>query len=173
MVVLAAVALAGTKYLHRRFPLRYGGYIESYAEEYGLDKFMVAGVIYTESSFNNKAHSGLARGLMQLTDNTAAWVAGELGIDYDYDMAEDPETNIRMGCYYLSLLKEMYSDTGTALAAYNAGMGTVSKWLEDDRYSQDGKTLSAIPYRETENYVKKVELFTRIYRKLYEKEEWK
>ena len=165
--VLAVLIKVGTDAVFRHFPLRYGGYIEQYSAEYGLDKYLGAGVIYAESGFDNKAHSGLARGLMQMTDKTADWVAEQLGIDYDYDMAEDPETNIRMGCYYLAHLTEKYKNTDTALAAYNAGMGKVTEWLADENYSKDGKTLDDIPYKETRNYVKRVKFFERVYRRLY------
>ncbi|MCR4718741.1 MAG: lytic transglycosylase domain-containing protein [Firmicutes bacterium] len=166
VVLLANVCV---KTIYAKFPLKYEEYIEKYATEYGLDKYMICGVIYAESCFDNKAHSGLARGLMQLTDATADWVSGKLRIDYDYDMAEEPEINIKMGCYYLSCLIDKYSNEETALAAYNAGMGNVSKWLEDARYSADGKTLFDIPYGETKRYVKRVKVFTYIYKQLYAK----
>lgn len=172
LFLLLAVFLVcvGIKTAYRLFPIKYGEYIEKYSEEYGLNKYLVSGVIYAESGFNTKAHSGLARGLMQLTDETADWVAEKMGIRYEYDMAEEPETNIKMGCYYLSHLIEKYENTETALAAYNGGMGNVSKWLADTRYSEDGKTLIKIPYPETEKYVKRVKLFTYIYSKLYKKQ---
>jgi len=174
--VFAALALvllvnAGVRALYAKFPLKYSEYIEKYSAEYGLSKYMVSGVIYAESRFDNKAHSGLARGLMQITDATADWVAEKLGIDYDYDMAEEPEINIKMGCYYLSCLIEKYHNEETALAAYNAGMGNVSKWLADARYSSDGETLDDIPYGETKRYVKRVKVFTYIYEQLYGKKE--
>ena len=171
-IVLAAAAIflflrAGRNAVFRCFPLKYGGYIERYAGEYGLDKTLVAAVIYAESGFDNTAHSGLARGLMQMTDATADWVAERLGIEYEYDMAEEPEINIKMGCYYLSYLEETYRNTETALAAYNAGMGNVTKWLTDKSYSEDGKTLDDIPYKETRHYVKRVKIFEKVYKKLY------
>lgn len=167
--LLAAFLAVGLCYraVYRLVPMKYEDIIEKYAEEYGLSKYLVDGVIYAESGFNNTAHSGLARGLMQLTDDTADWVSGKLGIEYEYDMAEDPETNIKMGCYYLSYLIEQYGNTDTALAAYNGGMGNVSKWLADKKYSLDGKTLYKIPYAETEKYVKKVNFFKKVYEKLY------
>ena len=167
LLVLALIAGACVKAVYRLFPMEYGEFIERYSNEYGLSKYLVSGVIYAESGFNNKAHSGLARGLMQLTDETADWVAEKMGIEYEYDMAEEPEINIKMGCYYLAHLIEKYQNTETALAAYNGGMGNVSKWLADERYSLDGKTLAKILYAETERYVKRVKIFTYIYSKLY------
>lgn len=170
ILITAAVILSvGVGAAYRLFPMKYGESIEKYSKEYGLNKYLVSGVIYAESGFNEKAHSGLARGLMQLTDETAMWIAEKTGIEYEGNMAEDPEINIKMGCYYLSYLIKRYENTETALAAYNGGMGNVSKWLEDERYSKDGKTLFKIPYAETEKYVKRVKLFTKIYTKLYKR----
>lgn len=164
---LALLLSMGVYAVYRLFPMDYADTIEKYADEYGLSKYLVSGVIYAESGFNEKAHSGLARGLMQLTDETAFWIAEKLGIEYEADMAEDPETNIKMGCYYLSYLIDKYENTETALAAYNGGMGNVSKWLCDKNYSSDGKTLFKVPYAETEKYVKRVTFFTKIYSRLY------
>jgi soluble lytic murein transglycosylase len=55
----------------------------------------------------------------------------------------------------------------TALAAYNAGWGNVRKWLRDEAYSADGRTLHTIPFKETENFVKRVNAATDKYRELY------
>lgn len=172
LLLLAAIMipLAKTgyrKFLDRFLPLKYEGYIEKYAEEYKLDKYLVMAVIRAESSFDHAAHSGIARGLMQITDDTAKWIAGQLKLDYYEDMVEEPETNIKMGCYYLSYLKNHYNNTETALAAYNAGMGNVASWLSDSRYSSDGVTLYEIPYGETKRYVQRVKKLAVIYEKLY------
>ena len=81
-------------------------------------------VIKVESNFVPEAHSGVAGGLMQLTEETAEWNAKELGITTEYDYM-DPETNIRFGCHYLRHLIDVYGNIDTALAAYNGGMGNV------------------------------------------------
>lgn len=151
------------------YPLRYEQYITQYAKEYDLDRCLVMGVIKAESNYVHDAHSGVARGLMQITDDTAKWIAGKMNLQFETDDIEDPETNIKMGCYYLRYLLDVYGDTDVALAAYNGGMGNVSKWLNDKRYSRDGKTLDEIPFRETREYVKKVNNYTEAYRKTYEK----
>jgi len=72
-----------------------------------------------------------------------------------------------MGCFYLSYLIDHYKNIETALAAYNAGMGNVSSWLEDKKYSKDGKTLTEIPYSETAKYVRRVRSLRKIYKILY------
>lgn len=155
------------KLMDRFLPLKYESEIEKYSEEYELDPYLVMAVIRAESSFDHKAHSGVARGLMQLTDDTAEWISGKIGEAYYKDMVDVPELNIKMGCYYLSYLSKRYKNIDTALAAYNAGMGNVSAWLSDKRYSPDGNALTEIPYGETKRYVKRVKILWKIYQKIY------
>lgn len=149
------------------YPMRYEYYISSFAQENGLDKFLVAAVIKTESNFIYDAHSGKARGLMQLTDETAEWVASKMKLDFKKDDVDIPEVNIKMGCWYLKYLIDKYDNIDTALAAYNGGMGNVSKWLADEKYSDDGKTLKYIPFKETREYVEKVNSYRKIYKEKY------
>ena len=56
----------------------------------------------------------------------------------------------------------------TALAAYNAGLGNVSKWLVNPEYSSDGNTLDVVPYKETDGYVEKTLKYMEKYNKYYE-----
>ncbi len=149
------------------FPLEHESEIKTYAKEYSLSVYEVMGVIYAESQFCSGAHSGVAKGLMQITDETAKEIAGKLGMEYNEDMAYNPEKNIKMGCYYLAQLKELFGNMDTALAAYNAGPGRVREWLSDERYSKDGVTLSKIPYQETKEYVARVHKLAELYRNLY------
>lgn len=149
------------------YPLRHEQYITTYSKEYNLDKYLVMGVIKAESNFIHDAHSGIARGLMQITDDTAVWIANKMGIAFNKDDIEDPKTNIRMGCFYLRYLIDIYGDKDVALAAYNGGMGNVTKWLADKRYSSDGKTLKEIPFKETREYVVRVNKYTEVYRNTY------
>jgi len=149
------------------FPLRHSEIIDKYCTEYDLDRYLVMGVIKAESNYIHDAHSGVARGLMQITDDTAEWIAQRLEIEFSGDDIENPEINIRMGCYYLDYLIEKYKDVDVALAAYNGGMGNVNKWLADSRYSSDGVTLDDIPFAETAEYVRRVARFREIYERKY------
>ena len=107
-----------------KYPVAYADYIVKYSKANDLDPFLVMAVIKVESNFVPEAHSGVAGGLMQLTEETAEWNAKELGITTEYDYM-DPETNIRFGCHYLRHLIDVYGNIDTALAAYNGGMGNV------------------------------------------------
>ena len=159
--------LGAIRVLQIIFPLEYEAEIQSAADEYGLDSYMVMGVIYAESKFSSGAHSGVASGLMQITEETAKELAGKLGMEFNEDMTYNPEKNIKMGCYYLAQLKELFGNMDTALAAYNAGPGRVKEWLLNEDYSGDGVTLLKIPYSETEKYVQRVHKITELYGKLY------
>ncbi|MDD6734977.1 MAG: lytic transglycosylase domain-containing protein [Clostridiales bacterium] len=166
-VLFFAVRWGYGELLDRFLPLKYEDSVVKYSEENGLDSYFVMAVIRAESGFDHEAHSGLARGLMQITDDTAKWIAVQLGLEYHEDMVEDPATNIKMGCFYLAYLMDIYENRETALAAYNAGMGNVNSWLKDPRYSDDGKSLYEIPYGETKRYVERVNKFERLYKKIY------
>ncbi|MBQ2753042.1 MAG: lytic transglycosylase domain-containing protein [Firmicutes bacterium] len=151
-------------------PTKYSGYVEKYADEYNIDKYLVYSVIKTESGFKNEAVSNKsAKGLMQITENTGKWAAEKIGIeDFDVEDLHDPETNIRIGCWYLSyLLNQFDGELSTALAAYNAGSGKVREWLENSDHSSDGITLDTIPYEETLNYVNRVSMTLYLYLKVY------
>lgn len=167
-VIISALKASYNLIMHAVYPVRYYEYIEKYSRKYDLDKYLVMGVIKAESNYIHDAHSGVARGLMQLTEETARWVSEKINIDFSTDDIEDPETNIQMGCYYLSYLISHYNgNINVALAAYNAGMGNVSKWLSDSEYSTDGINLSYIPFAETREYIKKVNNYTEKYKKIY------
>ena len=155
--------------LPRVLPLKYQDIVVKYAAEYNLDKSMVNGVIFCESHFEADAVSTAdAVGLMQVTQETGWWAAEQMGLDPDTIDMTDPETNIRIGCWYLNWLLDKFDGvTETALAGYNAGHGNVDKWLADEAMSADGIILEEIPFEETRSYVKKVQLAQKLYQYVY------
>lgn len=146
-------------------PFEYKLEISAAAAENELDAYFVAALCMTESGFREDASSGVARGLMQITDETAEYVSKHT--DLEYEKRLEPRTNIRMGTWYFKYLSERFSDRKTALAAYNAGPNKVDSWLNNPEYSKDGVTLSKIPYSETRAYIRKVGAFYKIYKWLY------
>ena len=132
-------------------------------EESGLEPALVYAVMKAESGFDERAISPAgAKGVMQLMPSTAAFIAELENIPFDEKRLFEGEYNVRLGCAYLKYLLERFEER-TALAAYNAGEGTVRLWLKDGRYSADGVTLDSIPYSETRQYLKKISLFRKIY----------
>lgn len=112
--------------------------IKRAAETYNIPEKLISSIIKQESNFNPTATSSAgATGLMQLMPGTAKY----LGVTNSLD----PEQNIMGGAKYISqMLSQFDGNIETALAAYNAGPGTVKKY--------DGIP----PYKETQNYVQKV-----------------
>lgn len=155
--------------LPRVLPLRYQETVQRYAAAYALEESLVYAVIRCESNFDADAVSPAgAIGLMQVTQETGQWAANQLGMDAETLDLTDAETNIRIGCWYLSWLEEKFEgETATVLAGYNAGHGNVARWLADAEMSKDGITLDEIPYAETKRYVKRVETAQMLYRLFY------
>jgi soluble lytic murein transglycosylase len=158
-------------FMKNAYPLRYTDIVAKEATANHLDPALVYSVMKAESNFdpNAKSHAG-AMGLMQLTPDTFSWVQTKLKSEIKYAESDlyNPEINVRYGCKLLSMLLEKYSQTGTALGAYNAGIGTVNSWLKDTDISKDGTSLDNIPYQETKNYVNAVLKNYDNYKKLYQ-----
>ncbi len=152
------------------YPRPYHELVETYAKHYEIDTAVVYSVMKVESKHNTQAisRSG-AKGLMQIMDQTGAWGAQEIGIvAYENNMLFKPEVNIQIGCWYIAkLLRQYEGDLEVALAAYNAGSGHVAKWRSNPAYSQDGKHLHTIPFKETRLYVQKVKWHYTFYKWLY------
>jgi len=153
-------------------PLEYAGLIMQYSLAQNLDPALVSAVILCESSFNPQAESRVgARGLMQLMEDTAGWVAHKLDEDdasYSFDLLYDAETNIRFGTWYLGYLSRRFGGDATKIVcAYHAGQGNVDAWLSNPKYSSDGVTLDVIPTQDTSAYSSRVLRARDVYRKYY------
>jgi len=166
-ILIFAVA---PKILKSMFPTPHLDVVEKYARDHQVKITMVYAVMKAESGFraNVVSHKG-AIGLMQITEATGKWIASELGItEYTTDKLNDPELNIRLGCWYLSyLIKRFDGNTELALAAYNAGEGTVSRWIDSDNIGWEDSRIKSLPYKETEKYLVRVNRIYFVYKTLY------
>lgn len=167
MIVLGGILKAPVQKII--YPLKHEEYIHKYSSEYDIEPYLVMGIISAESRFDENAVSHKdAIGLMQLKEETAMWCIEKFNIDLANSNLYAPDVNINIGCAYLSFLLDYFDgEIKTAVAAYNAGQGNVSKWLKDKKYSSDGKTLDNIPFKETSDYVEKVFKRKNIYKRLY------
>ncbi|MDO4436770.1 MAG: lytic transglycosylase domain-containing protein [Coriobacteriaceae bacterium] len=149
------------------YPLSYEEEISDSSVRHGVDPYLVAAVIQAESSWKPDAssHKG-AQGLMQLMPETADDMVRKGLVDgsiYDSGNLSDPATNIEFGCAYLSYLLEYFNGvTDNAIAAYNAGMGNVDDWTQ-----QDSILHNAITFPETQAYLVRVNMAQGRYRELY------
>ena len=142
------------------------------ASEFNVSPSLIAAVIMNESSFRPAARSAVgARGLMQLMPDTAEWIAHKLRLnDYQFDQLDDPGTNIRFGCWYLSYLSSLFNgDPLCVVCAYHAGQGEISSWLSNPLYSSDGTTLirNNLPEGPTKQYAGRVTRDYGIYQAKY------
>jgi soluble lytic murein transglycosylase len=108
-----------------------------------------------ESRFMPKiVSSAEAVGLMQVIPETSAMMAQKLGMK-QYKM-DQPADNIKIGTAYLDLThNEFNQNSMLAVASYNAGPNAVAGWLNRDIKDPDA-FVEAIPYPETEGYVRSV-----------------
>lgn len=167
IICIALIICISFSVLRKLFPVPYQKVIDEYCKKYSVDKWFVTALIKAESNFNEDAvsHAG-AKGIMQVTDETFSFCRENTDIKTPDIFS--PDANIHAGVWYLSyLIKKYDGNTQNALAAYNAGMGNVDKWLKDTRYSSDGKTLKEIPFSETVRYTEKINRYKIIYNILY------
>ena len=151
------------------YPLKYTENIEKYAEKYNVDKYLVYAIIKAESNFNEKAKSkSNAIGLMQIMEATAKEIAAKMELDIMKEQLYKPELNIQIGVkYYASLLEKYNNNYKIAIIAYNAGIGNVDKWIKEGIIKEDGTDLENVPFKETNNYVRKILRNYEIYKGLY------
>ena len=166
---LLDIVITKIEYKAYKKPDEYAQYIEKYSEKYDVPEHVIYSVIKAESGFDRKAESGAgAIGLMQMMPDTFEELTDIHFKEYlDVSMLYDAETSIRYGTFYLSYLYGIYGEWSVVFAAYNAGPGNVRDWLEDETYSSDGKTLDKIPFKETRNYVSRVNRYIEKYDELY------
>ncbi len=169
LLTALAVFVIAPAVLRSHYRLSYAELIQTYAAEFDLDPYLVAGVIYTESKFDPDAVSRTgARGLMQIMPDTGAEIAAKLGIEeFNADALFDPAVSVRFGCFYLQEQMQRFDkNVGVVLAAYNAGPNRAALWLSQYGMTDDGR-IRYIEYEETKNYVNRVLQAQENYHDLY------
>ena len=137
------------------------------AARYNIDPNLVVAIVWQESRFRSDAVSEKnARGLMQLMPETAA--------KFHVRNPHDPQQSIQGGVAYLVWLLDRFNgNVALALAAYNAGPGSVEAYLYGRRVIlSNGKVINRRgirnngipPYAETVNYVRNIALRYRLLR---------
>lgn len=150
------------------FPVAYWDLIQKYAIESDLDPYLIAALVMQESTFVADIRStARAVGLMQLLPSTARRYAKVLNLNYSSRLIINPEANVRMGTAYLADRVREFGELHFALASYNAGEGSVRRWIAERPGLETDEFVDDIPFPETQNYVKKILGMTEDYRRLY------
>ena len=133
-------------------PLKHEDIIRQQSAEKQVPPDLVAAMIFHESRFQDQTSSAGARGLMQITPQTAE-IIEELsgGSTFEQEDLADPDINIRYGTFYLRhLLDKFDGNEVAALAAYNGGETNVAAWGGSEL------ELDQIEFPETRSYVEDV-----------------
>ncbi|MBS2021622.1 MAG: transglycosylase SLT domain-containing protein [Deltaproteobacteria bacterium] len=139
------------------YPRAFRAAVEKAAKAAKVQPDLLQALMREESALDPKALSSTgALGLTQLMPATALEVARHLHLKgYSTQMLMDPETNIRVGGAYLGQLLQQLGHPALALAAYNAGAGTVTTWLKARGTLPLDAFVEEIPLDETRGYVKR------------------
>jgi peptidoglycan lytic transglycosylase len=137
-----------------------------------IERSIVYAIARQESAFNPAVVSpAQAYGLMQVTPDAGRYVCKRAGVAFDLNrMKTDSVYNAALGAAELGGLLEDYRGSYIlTFAAYNAGRGSVKKWI--DRYGdpRDPKVdavdwVELIPFSETRNYVQRIMENLQVYR---------
>jgi len=153
-------------------PLRHEDIIRQQARDKDLDPALIAAVIYQESRFRDQTSHAGARGLMQITPDTARFIARNSGgIRFVQGDLATPQINIAYGSWYLRYLLQRYEGRmPLAVAAYNAGMRNVDGWVQNAGGAEDFDARADIPFPETRHYVLNVMKRRKDYARRYSRE---
>jgi len=137
-----------------------------------VEKSIIYAIARQESAFNPAVVSPAnAYGLMQVTPDAGRYVCKKYGATFDLArLKTDPVYNATLGAAELGGLIEDYRGSYImTFAAYNAGRGSVKKWI--DRYGDPRDPsvdavdwVELIPFSETRNYVQRIMENLQVYR---------
>lgn len=138
------------------YPVHYYDDIKKYTSQTGNNAPLILALIREESYFNPEAVSSVgAKGLMQIMPATASEISAKKGLGA-YSLF-NPSSNIKVGNYYYAFIKSLSGGFDIpAVASYNGGIGSVTRWKNSLYYNDTDDFVEQIPYPETKNYVKKV-----------------
>lgn len=164
-----AVATAVDKKNHP-MPESLSGSISQNADAFGIPETVLWATVKEQSDFSsNRVGNGGAIGLMQISPTLYEQICREVLLEEPLDsgILYDPETNLRIGAAYLSMLYQRYGVWDTVYAAYYAGTDKVDTWLKDPECVNAQGRLENIPEKEARDYVKQMNKSVRAYSELY------
>ena len=124
--------------------------------EFFVSSRLINAIISAESSWDPKAESAYARGLMQISKTALEQVNMSYNLNFSYDDMFNPDKNILAGTAYLRWLFKFFSKEPEeiqlilVIMAYNWGCGNVRKWLKT---KQDNRVIDESVPTETKDYI--------------------
>ncbi len=171
------MVLAGKAALNRGLPFDHYAYPITGIPAYSpigpdVEKSVLFAIVRQESLFNpNDVSPAQAYGLLQVTADAGRYVCKRAGVSFDLSrMKTDSAYNAALGAAELGGLLEDYRGSYIiTFAAYNAGRGSVKKWIERYGDPRDPKIdavdwVELIPFSETRNYVQRIMENLQVYR---------
>lgn len=151
------------------YPLAYPELVNKYGPAAGNPEHYLNSIMHKESGFDPIVISYAdARGLLQMIPPTSRKVAQMLGVAYQDDDLLQPEFNVRLGSVYIgALFKKFHQQIQAAAGAYNAGPGSMVRWLERHGKHPMDEFVELVPYEQTREYMKRVTSIYARYRYLY------
>jgi soluble lytic murein transglycosylase len=156
----------------------YDPLIVNIARNDGVDPFLIRALIWRESRFDPLTHGEAdEHGLMQVRPDVGQmWAKANKIEDYHDDDLYDPETNIRVGTWYLNRALKHWSQTDDpvpfALAEYNAGRTNALKWVDPLAPLDHTAFLDRITFPGTRKYVEVILAKREQYRAVFGNNRW-
>jgi len=140
------------------FPAPYEAFVRVEENAHHLPAGLVHAVMRVESAFDPDATSpARAVGLLQLLPETALTIAKSIGEPHAESLLTSPPENIKLGARYLKeLIDKYHGQVPLALAAYNGGPESVSRWMARLKDAPLDVFVEQIPFVETRAYVTRV-----------------
>lgn len=152
------------------YPLSQARLVNEESQVCDVDPLLFEALMRQESLFDPRSESSAgAVGLAQIMPETGAWIALRLGLqDYQQAWLQRPGVSVRFGLWYLAqALESSGRNWMAALAGYNAGIGAVSQWTDEQPVNDPDLFYECIPLDETRLYVQRVYEYYRAYQSVY------
>ncbi len=140
------------------YPKAFEPLVEEKAGEVEVPPAFVRAVAREESSFEPRAVSWAhAYGLVQVILPTARRWGRSLDVNITPATLKRPEVNLAVGARYMAYLRGRYEQNPALVpASYNAGQGSLDRWLRQRGNLEYDEFVERIPYDETRRYTRRV-----------------
>lgn len=155
----------------RIYPQCFLDLVKQFSSPQKFDPYLFLSLVRAESSFQVDAVSSAgAVGLAQLLPSTALWIIEKGWAKFEGENIPSendtnalthflirPEVNLSLGvAYFTYLLDRFQGNLYFAICAYNAGPGRMDRWKEELPSQDLDAFVEFIPFRETQNYLRRI-----------------